>query len=119
MTNQQKNPFFLNATTVFNILKTIPDNTRCFQTYDETSYQRDFVGTAKEILSAMDVNENTCEELMWNAQDKNAFLIELTLIREDEFSRFENSDRCCVLLVYKQKDQKPLGVIQIPRGLKL
>ena len=119
MMNQQKPKFVLDAATAFNILKTVPSNTRCFETYDETSYQRHFVGTAEEFLSAMDVNENTCEDLMWNAQDKNAFLIELTLIREDELSRFENSDKCCVLLVYKQKDQKPLGVIQIPRGLKL
>jgi len=103
MINQQKTPFFLDAATAFNILKAIPDHTRCFQTHQEDGYDGDFVGTVKEFLSILDVAKKTCGDLRWNVHDKTVFLLELLIIRAEAITPGGDCDEYCVLLMYENE----------------
>ena len=134
MINQQKTPFFLDAASAFNILKAIPDHTRCFQTHQEGGYDGDFVGTVKEFVSTLEVVEKTCGDLRWNVHDKTVFLLELVIIRAAEITPKGDYDEHCVLLMYenanenlelprlgtkeKPRDPKPMRSIDISRPAK-
>ena len=113
MTNQQKPKFSLNASTLFKILKTIPSETRLFQTTNDGGYDGDFVGTVKEFLSLLNLTEKNSGDLMWNVHDRTVLLIELTFIVVDEIVPYEDdrSDEHCVLLMYAETDQN----LDLPR----
>ena len=93
--NQQKPKFVLDAATAFNILKTIPDHTRCYQTHQEDGYDNDFVGTVKEASG----------DLLWNVHDKTVVLIELLIIRAEEIIPDADCYEHYVLLMYADTNE--------------
>ena len=112
--NQQKPKFSLNASTLFKILKTIPSDTRVFQTTNDGGYDGDFVGTVKEFLSLLNLTEKSSGDLLWNVHDRTVLLIELTFIFAGEILPYDSDvfdDEHCVLLMYGETDQN----LDLPR----
>ncbi len=118
-TQNQNAEFSLNTVQVFSILKAVPENTRCFQAHEESSYDGDYVGTVGHVLATLNQSRQTMVNLQWNLTDETVRLIDLAFTDASEFDSAASNGEYCVLMMYQQSKRNmgfpSLGTQQIPK----